>query len=105
MRFVYLYVIAPPNLHNALYVSGTRVLVASCSVTILHSYQGLFESLARRTFLEMKSVFLAFALVLLTLAPVHGIKKCEKIDACRCSTDEGEINIWSLAGQNPNGAR
>ncbi|KAL9966508.1 hypothetical protein ACROYT_G024593 [Oculina patagonica] len=53
----------------------------------------------------MKLLMSAFALVLLTLAPVHGIKKCEKIDACRCSTDEGEINIWSLAGQNPNGAR
>ncbi|KAJ7384163.1 hypothetical protein OS493_023492 [Desmophyllum pertusum] len=53
----------------------------------------------------MKLFIFAIALVLFTFAPVHGLKKCEKIDACRCSTDEGEINIWSLAGQNTNGAR
>lgn len=47
-----------------------------------------------------------FLLVLATFLAssfVHGIKKCVKIDACRCSTDEGEINLWSLAGDGENG--
>lgn len=68
-------------------------------------YQGLFESLIHSLLLKMKLVIFAIAIFLLTLASVHGIKTCKKIDTCRCSTDEGEINIWSLAGQNPNGAR
>lgn len=68
-------------------------------------YQGLFDSFIYSALLEMKLFIFAVALVLCTFAPVHGLKKCEKIDACRCSTDEGEINIWSLAGQNTNGAR
>ena len=25
------------------------------------------------------------------------LKKCTKIDQCRCLTDQGEINLWSLA--------
>jgi len=53
----------------------------------------------------MKLAIFAIAIFLPSTAFVHGIKTCEKIDACRCSTDEGEINLWSLAGQNPNGAR
>ena len=40
-------------------------------------------------------------LALFALAPVQGVKKCEKIDTCRCLTDEGEINLRSLAGQAP----
>ncbi|KAJ7384108.1 hypothetical protein OS493_023432 [Desmophyllum pertusum] len=38
--------------------------------------------------------------VFLASVRVQGIKKCTKIDACRCSTDEGEINLWRLAGEN-----
>ena len=53
----------------------------------------------------MKLVIFTIAIVLTLAASVHGIKTCKKVDACRCSTDEGEINIWSLAGQNPNGVR
>jgi len=53
----------------------------------------------------MEVFILALAVVSFTLAPVEGIRKCEKIDACRCSTDEGEISLWSLAGQTPNSAR
>ena len=49
-----------------------------------------------------------FLLVLVTFLDssiVQGIKKCVKIDACRCSTDEGEINLWSLAGDGENSPR
>jgi len=53
----------------------------------------------------MKLVIFAIAIFLTLAVSVHGIKTCKKIDACRCSTDEGEINLWSLAGQNPNGVR
>lgn len=53
----------------------------------------------------MKMFIFAFALVLSASSLVHAVKKCEKIDACRCSTDEGELNIWSVAGQKTNGAR
>lgn len=49
-------------------------------------------------FFMMDVVFLSL-LVLLALAPVQGLKKCAKIDSCRCSTDEGEINLRSLAGE------
>ena len=40
--------------------------------------------------------------VLLNSLAVQGIKKCQRIDSCRCSTDEGEINLWSLASRTPN---
>ena len=43
----------------------------------------------------------ALVLALFALAAVQGVKKCEKIDTCRCLTDEGEISLWSLAGQTP----
>ncbi|XP_022794658.1 uncharacterized protein LOC111333370 [Stylophora pistillata] len=52
----------------------------------------------------MKFFIFASALIL-SSSLVQALKKCEKIDACRCSTDEGEINIWSVAGQKTNGAR
>ena len=26
------------------------------------------------------------------------VKECKKVDQCRCLTDEGEINLWELAG-------
>jgi len=51
----------------------------------------------------MKLAIFAIAILLTSTAFVRGIKTCKKIDACRCSTDQGEINLWSLAGQNPNG--
>jgi len=47
----------------------------------------------------MEVVFLLLA-VLLASAPVQGLKKCTKIDSCRCSTDEGDINLRSLAGES-----
>ena len=71
----------------------------------IHFYQGIFDSLIHSLLLQMKLVIFAIAIFLTLAASVHGIKTCKKIDACRCSTDEGEINLWSLAGQNPNGAR
>lgn len=55
--------------------------------------------------LEMKVIRCALAIALLSLTPVEAVKKCEKIDSCRCSTDAGEINLWSLAGQTPKQAR
>ena len=33
---------------------------------------------------------------------VHGLKECTKKDVCRCSTDEGVIDLWSLAGTGSN---
>lgn len=54
--------------------------------------------------MSIMNVF-AFALALFAFAPAQGLKKCEKIDACRCSTDEGEINLWSLASDTPNQPR
>lgn len=53
----------------------------------------------------MEVIVCALVVVLFTLAPVEGVKKCEKKDACRCATDQGEISLWSLAGQTPNRAR
>ena len=50
-------------------------------------------------FSMMEVVFLLLA-VLLASAPVQGLKKCTKITSCRCSTDEGEINLRSLAGKS-----
>ncbi|CAH3169488.1 unnamed protein product [Porites evermanni] len=49
----------------------------------------------------MNAGVFALILALFALAPVQGVKKCEKIDTCRCLTDEGEISLWSLAGQTP----
>ncbi|XP_068670085.1 uncharacterized protein [Montipora foliosa] len=54
---------------------------------------------------EMKSVFGTLVVVFFTLVSVEAVKKCMKIDSCRCSTDTGEINLWSLAGQAPNHPR
>ena len=73
----------------------------------INFYQGIFESLSliHSLLLKMKLAIFAIAILLTVAASVHGIKTCKKIDACRCSTDEGEINLWSIAGQNPNGAR
>ena len=52
-------------------------------------------------------IILSFSntVVLLSLPFVQGIRKCQKIDACRCTTDEGEINLWSLASRKPNQPR
>lgn len=38
--------------------------------------------------------------VLIVCAPivVHALKECSKVDVCKCSTDEGVIDLWSLAG-------
>ena len=47
----------------------------------------------------MSAITFAIAAGLFHLAPVQTVKKCEKIDACRCSTDEGEINL-SVLGQS-----
>ena len=55
--------------------------------------------------LEMKVIRCSLFVALLSLMLVEAVKKCEKIDSCRCSTDAGEINLWSLAGQTPKRAR
>lgn len=55
--------------------------------------------------LEMKVIRCSLLVALLSLMLVEAVKKCEKIDSCRCSTDTGEINLWSLAGQTPKRAR
>lgn len=102
MRMISFSVIVPLiNLHISLYVSGgcwSHGFVLRCNFC-----QGIFESVTHSLLFNMKLVIFAIAISL--AASVHGIKTCKKIDACRCSTDEGEINLWSLAGQNPNGAR
>ena len=54
---------------------------------------------------EMKGIFGTLVVVFFTLVSVEAVKKCMKIDSCRCSTDTGEINLWSLAGQAPNHPR
>lgn len=52
------------------------------------------------------SIFTFTVIIALFSVPsFQGIKKCEKIDTCRCSTDEGEINLWSLAGETTNQPR
>ena len=48
----------------------------------------------------MEAVGFLLVAALLASAPVQGLKKCAKIDSCRCSTDEGEINLKSLAGES-----
>ncbi|KAM7430391.1 hypothetical protein ABFA07_018886 [Porites harrisoni] len=53
----------------------------------------------------MSAITFAIAAALFHLAPVQTVKKCEKIDACRCSTDEGEINLWSLGSESPGQPR
>ena len=50
---------------------------------------------------KMNASIFVLVLALFDLAPVQGVKKCEKIDTCRCLTDEGEISLWSLAEQTP----
>ena len=56
--------------------------------------------------LGMMSIFTITVVIgLLSLPFLQGIKKCVKIDTCRCSTDEGEINLWSLAGETTNQPR
>ena len=30
------------------------------------------------------------------------LSKCSKVDVCKCSTDEGTIDLWSLAGTPSN---
>ena len=40
--------------------------------------------------------------VLLNSLAVPRIKKYQRIGSCRCSTDEGEINLWSLASRTLN---
>lgn len=51
-------------------------------------------------FPKMKVPVFLPLVVLLGSNPVQGLKKCAKINSCRCSTDEGEINLWSLAGKS-----
>lgn len=53
----------------------------------------------------MNAITFAIAAALFHLAPVQTVKKCEKIDVCRCSTDEGEINLWSLGSESPGQPR
>ena len=36
---------------------------------------------------------------------VLAFTKCEKIDECRCSTDQGELSLWSLAESAENAPR
>ena len=36
---------------------------------------------------------------------VQTLSKCSKVDVCKCSTDEGTIDLWSLAGTASNTPR
>ena len=42
-------------------------------------------------------IFLVF-----TPTSVQTVSKCSKVDVCKCSTDEGTIDLWSLAGTPSN---
>ena len=33
---------------------------------------------------------------------VETLSECSKVDVCKCSTDEGTIDLWSLAGTGSN---
>ena len=33
---------------------------------------------------------------------VQTLSKCSKEDVCKCSTDEGTIDLWNLAGTESN---
>lgn len=79
---------------------GRCVMVSRCNIK-----PGILSRIVNRALLMMKFAILVLALVLFTLSPVEGIKACKKIDTCRCLTDEGVINLWSLAGQTPKRAR
>ena len=49
-------------------------------------------------------MLLPFAIPFLAcLSLVSGLKECKKIDACKASTDEGVIDLWSLqaSGSQP----
>ena len=53
--------------------------------------------------LRLTTIFLQVVVFAsLYIQVVYAVKECKKIDQCRCSTDEGEINIWSLAGKGSN---
>ena len=52
---------------------------------------------------HIRVIFLGVVIVTqLYIQIVFTLKDCQKIDQCRCSTDEGEINLWSLAGKGSN---
>ena len=40
--------------------------------------------------------------VVFTPTLVQTLSKCSKVDVCKCSTDEGTIDLWSLAGTPSN---
>ena len=45
--------------------------------------------------------FLFFTVVfLLSFLLASGLKECKKVDACKCSTDKGMIDLWNLAGKH-----
>ena len=40
--------------------------------------------------------------VVFTSTLVQTLSTCNKVDVCKCSTDEGTIDLWSLAGTASN---
>ena len=42
--------------------------------------------------------YVGLAICSLSGSVLSHVKECKKIDSCRCSTDEGEIDLRKLAG-------
>ena len=47
---------------------------------------------------QMIQLTLQFIAVCSLSKLILSVKECKKIDECRCSTDEGEINLQKVAG-------
>ena len=63
------------------------------------------EQSCRQTVLEFSTAMSAVHVVYFAVCAnvlvciVAAVKECHKLDQCRYSTDEGEVDLWSLAGK------
>lgn len=59
----------------------------------------MLYKLMRENYYHWIRIFVVFTP---TVHVVQTLSKCSKVDVCKCSTDEGTIDLWSLAGTASN---
>ena len=57
----------------------------------------MLHELMRENYYHWICIFVFFTPTL-----VQTLSECSKVDVCKCSTDEGTIDLWSLAGTAGN---
>ena len=72
----------------------------------LHGIQSwrTYRKMLHKLMWENVYLFYHWICIFLVFTPtvVQTLSKCSKVDVCKCSTDEGTIDLWSLDGTGSN---